>query len=77
MFLHVSVLFGNVSSVVAHLGLRQSGQDGSADDLGVGVQLHVIQQQTGGQQHGCGVGFVTVRDALTCIPGSLCERRHF
>lgn len=51
--------------------LADSGQDASADHFGVGVELQVIQQQTGGQQHGCGVCCVAVGDALPCVSGAL------
>lgn len=54
-----------------HPGLGDGGEDGSADHAGVGVELQVIQQQAGGQQHGRGVCRVAVRDALPGVPGAL------
>lgn len=75
---HFSVLFCFQSSQrdtnnsdVAHPGLGDSGEDGSADHAGVGVELQVIQQQAGGQQHGRGVCRVAVSDALPGVPGAL------
>lgn len=37
----------------------------------MGGELQVIQQQAGGQQHGCGVCRVAVSDAPPFIPGAL------
>lgn len=37
----------------------------------MGVELQVIQQQAGGQQHGRGVCRVAVSDALPGVPGAL------
>lgn len=56
--------------------LGDSGEDGSADHAGVGVELQVVEQQAGGQQHGRGVCRVAVGDALSCVPGSLHTAEH-
>lgn len=58
-----------------HLSLCDSGEDGSADRAGVVVQPQVVQQQTGGQQHGCGVCRVVFSDVLSCVPSSLHSQR--
>lgn len=55
----------------AYPSLTESGEDGVADHAGKVVELQVIKQQAGGQQHGRGVCCVAVSDALPGVPGAL------
>lgn len=55
----------------AYPSLGDRGEDGPADHGGVGVELQVVQQQAGGQQHGRRVGCVAVSNALPGVPGAL------
>lgn len=60
---------------MTHPSLGDGGEDGSADHVGVSVELQVVKQQAGGQQHGRGVGCVAVSDAFPGIPGALHTQR--
>jgi len=71
------VLVPCACTMCLYLSLSDGGEDGSADHAGVGVELQVIQQQAGGQQHGRGVGRVAVRNAPPGVPGALQERVEY
>lgn len=61
----------DTKSSETHPAFSDGGQDGSAYHAGVGVQPEVIEEQTGGQQDGSGVGRVALGDALARVPGAL------
>lgn len=66
----------HVALVKSYLGIGDCREDGFADQVGVAVELKVIQQEAGGQQHGRGVCRVPVSDALPSIPGALYREEH-